>query len=428
MRSYVANIGALPRDIRLFLAYNLLANIGFGVFQLIFNLYLVELNLREDYIGALSAVQTVCMAIAGLTLGRVLGRFGTWRSMLGGVGMLFVVSYAMAFTENAIALIMMAGLFGVGLCYLFNITMPFIIEFAPHTQRALVASLSFSLISASVTIGSLVGGFAPRIMQSLLADGGEAGLVAYRWTLVIGMTVAVAGFVPLLRMREARRSTRAQELARAPIVETPREQRQVKRDMLVFVAAGGLMSLGAGMVIPFYNVFLTSLGADSREVGYVFAIGSGAAAITGLTSPWFANRFGPIRAVALLRMAMMPFYTLLIFVPGYGLAILAHAIRQITINVAWPVDSTFIGDILPPRARSTVFGWRSGAWNIGSALAAIVAGWTIVRYGYAPTFVSLMVFTTAATVLFVAYYGRHPRVRDGRVITEVVEVTSHTTP
>lgn len=415
MRNYLGSIAALPRVVRLFLAYNLLANIGFGVFQLIFNLYLVEIGMREDYIGALNAVQTVCMAVAGLTLGRMLGRFGTWRCMIGGVGMLFTVSYLMAFTENQYALIVMAGFFGIGLCYLFNITMPFIIEFSPGNQRALVASLSFSLISASVTIGSLVGGFMPSIAQSIVAAGEDVGLLAYRWTLVIGMTVAIVGFVPLLMMRDARSSTKAQDLARAPIEESPAQQRQVRRDMIVFVAAGGLMSLGAGMVIPFYNVFLTSLGADSREVGYVFAIGSGAAAITGLTSPWFANRFGPLRAVMILRLAMMPFYTLLIFVPGYGLAILAHAVRQITINVAWPIDSTFIGELLPPRARSGVFGWRSGAWNLGSAFAAMIGGWVIVRHGYAPTFVALMVFTIAATILFVVYYGRHPKVRGGRV-------------
>jgi hypothetical protein len=60
------------RDVRLFLFYNLLANVGWGVFALIFNLYLRELNLREDDMGAFSAAQTLAMAGGAATMGTVL--------------------------------------------------------------------------------------------------------------------------------------------------------------------------------------------------------------------------------------------------------------------------------------------------------------------------------------------------------------------
>ena len=46
----------------------------------------------------------------------------------------------------------------------------------------------------------------------------------------------------------------------------------------VFVLVGGLMAVGAGMVIPFYNVYLTTLGADATTVGYVYALGGLSAA------------------------------------------------------------------------------------------------------------------------------------------------------
>jgi hypothetical protein len=59
------------RDVRLFLLYNLLANVGWGAFALIFNLYLRELNLREDDMGAFSAAQTLAMAGGAATMGTV---------------------------------------------------------------------------------------------------------------------------------------------------------------------------------------------------------------------------------------------------------------------------------------------------------------------------------------------------------------------
>ena len=73
-------------------------------------------------------------------------------------------------------------------------------------------------------------------------------------------------------------------------------------------------------------------------------------------------------------MSIIPFYLLLIFTPSISLAVLAFLIRQASISMAWPIDSTFISEVLPPRARSGVFGLRSSAWNGGFALASYLAG------------------------------------------------------
>ena len=51
----------------------------------------------------------------------------------------------------------------------------------------------------------------------------------------------------------------------------------------------------------------------------------------------------------MLRLSVVPFYGLLIFVPNVGLAVAAYIVRQISINMAWPIDSTFIGEVLPAR-------------------------------------------------------------------------------
>jgi MFS family permease len=185
--------------------------------------------------------------------------------------------------------------------------------------------------------------------------------------------------------------------------------------MAIFVACGGLMSLGVGMVQPFYNVYLTTLGASSRETGFIFALGGAVAAVIGLSAPAVARRFGALRAVLLLRSAVIPFYLLLIFAPSISVAVVAFLIRQITISMAWPIDSTFIGDVLPPKARNSVFALRSSAWNLGFAGASFLAGKIIVRSGYEWTFVSLLVFTLLSALLFVGYYSRHPAVRAGHV-------------
>lgn len=427
MKAYIDALSALPRDLKLFFLFNILANVGFGVFQLVFNLYLVELDFREDYIGLFNGIQTVFMALAGLTLGATIGRFGIWPALVGGMILFFSASYLVAIVDHSIGLLVLSALFGYGLCFLFNFTMPFILEFAPGNERARAAAITFSGQSLAITLGSLLGGFMPNIVHRLNNEIGDPGVTDYRITLLAGTTIAVLGMVPLFLMSDARRSRAAQELARAAVTESPSERRQTRRDLSVFVTVALIMALGVGTVIPFYNVFLTEeIGASSRQVGFVFAFGSAAAAIIGLSSPWISRRFGPLNAIFGLRMVMLPAYLLLIVAPGYALAIFAHAIRQVAINVNWPIDSTLMGEILPPRARATAFGWRSGAWNLGSAVSALAGGAIIVRWGYSPTFAIMVIFTAASAILFTAYFRRHPRVVSGELGHRVLATSTPT--
>jgi MFS family permease len=396
------------RDVRLFLLYNLLANVGWGVFVLIFNLYLRELNLRENDMGAYSAIQTLAMAAGAATMGPVLDRLGVWRATFGGVVIFLASSFGLAFAEVPVIIYVLAAVSGIGLAYLFTTTMPFIIAWTRRNERQFVSALAFSVVSLSITLGSLVGGFLPGAIP-----GSE--LQAYRWTLVAGSLIATLGLVPMLMMGPARSGRGLPDPTAAREAADASERRQVRRDMTVFVLVGGLMAVGAGMVFPFYNVFLTSLGASSATVGYVYAIAGLCAALIGLSAPFISQHLGSLYGVVVVRLAIVPFYLALVFVPALPLAAVTHIVRQTSISMAWPIDSTFIAEVLPPRARSRVYGLRSAAWNLGYALASLFAGFLIVRYGYAVTFVDFAAFSILAMAVFFVYYSRHPRVRSGEL-------------
>jgi MFS family permease len=396
------------RDVWLFLLYNLLANVGWGVFVLIFNLYLRELNLRENDMGAFNAVQTLAMAGGAATMGAVLDRLGIWLATFTGVSIFLVASLALALAEQPSVILALSAISGIGLAYLFTTTMPFIIAWTRRDERQFVAAMSFSVVSLSTTLGALVGGFLPDALP------GDA-LQTYRWTLIAGTIIGALGLIPMLMMGAARTGRGLPDPTAQKEATEPGELRQVRRDTSVFVLVGGLMAIGAGMVFPFYNVFLTTLGADSTSVGYVYALGGLSAAAIGLTAPMISRRLGSLYGVAAVRLSIVPFYLALMFTPSLPLAAVTHIVRQTSISMAWPIDSTFIAEVLPPRARSRVFGLRSAAWNLGYSAASLVAGFLIVTVGYRVTFADLIFFTILAMVVFVGYYSRHPRVQSGEL-------------
>ena len=396
------------RDVRLFLLYNLLVNIGWGVFTLIFNLYLRELSLREDDMGAFSAAQTLAMAGGAATMGFVLDRLGIWRSIVSGVSVFLIASFGLAFAEQRSVILVLSAISGIGLAYLFTSTMPFIIAWTRRDERQNVSTLAFSVISLSTTLGSLLGGFLPRVLPG-------QDVQTYRWTLVAGTGIAAIGLAPMFLMGPARAGRGLPDPTAAKEATDPHERRRVRHDMTVFVLVGGLMAVGAGMVIPFYNVYLTNLGAGSTAVGYIYALGGLSAALIGLSAPAVSRRLGSLYGVALVRLSVIPFYLALILTPGLPLAAISHVVRQTSISMAWPIDSTFIAEVLPPRARTRVYGLRSAAWNLGYSAASLVAGLLIVNVGYNATFLDLVIFTALSMAIFVGYYSRHPRVVSGEL-------------
>lgn len=408
MRSYIRGVKGYGRDIKLFLLYNLLSNVGIGVFQLLFNLYLIELGYDESFIGEFQSVSTLSMAAIALSIGVLVNRFGVWRTVSSGLVFFLITSVLASIITNQFALLVMAGLSGSGTAFLFVPTMPFIVELTGRHERHGVAALAFSLNSLSITVGSLIGGFGARGLGTLF-NLDVPSAEAYRYTLIAGLLLAGFALLPLLAMTDERKRAlpvdeRATGMTGSNGVEDP--PRTVQRHMIVFIAIGGLMSLGAGAVFPFYNVFLETRGASSGQIGIIYAVAGLTAAGIGLFSPWVAHRFGSLKATVIVRLSPVPIYLLLMATPALPVAIVAHIFRTTSVNMAWPIDSTYISEILPARARASVFSFRSGAWNLGWSLSSLIAGYAIVRYGYNVSFAAYIVFMSLAMSLFYIYFSR----------------------
>ena len=144
MQSYIRGVRGYGRDINLFLLYNLLSNVGIGVFQLLFNLYLIQLDYDESFIGQFQSISTLSMAGIALSIGVLVNRFGVWRTVTVGLVFFLVTSVLASIITNQFALLVMAGLSGAGTAFLFVPTMPLIVELTNRQERHGVAAPAFS--------------------------------------------------------------------------------------------------------------------------------------------------------------------------------------------------------------------------------------------------------------------------------------------
>ena len=396
------------RDIRLFLLYNLFSNVGIGAFLLIYNLYLVESGFTESFIGIYNATSTTALAIVAMFMGPLIGMYGGWKCITYGTMVFVTASAVLALLGSAAPILAVSIIAGAGTAFLITPIMPFILEWERPEYRVIATAFAFSINSLSLTLGSMIGGWSPRLF-SVLLDIELQSVMSYRLALLLGLAVAGLGLIPMYRMTEARAGSGDEEGAFAAIPELPLARQQVRRDIMIFAGATGILALGIGAVMPFYNVYLNTIGARPSRIGMIFALAGIVAAIIGLLVPVLARRYGELNTLFWVRIAPAPVFLLLLVFPHLLVAALAHVMRTTATSMGWPLDSGVMGNVLPPRARASGFSVRSGLWNLGYATSSLIAGVVIVAYGYGPTFVAFAICSVASTVLFVSYFKRHPK-------------------
>ncbi|MGI8855864.1 MAG: MFS transporter [Thermomicrobiales bacterium] len=390
------------RVMGIYVCYQFLSNFGLGVFALLFNLYLRKLGLREDFIGLFNALSTLSWAAGALVVGPLSRRIGARAILIGGVFLFAIVAAFQIVVTASVGLLGVAVSLGLSSAAMTVPSTPYVFTLIPPERRTQGQALVFSAIALSTAAGAFMGGALPGLL------GGDT-VHNFRITMAISVALTLGGIVPLSILRTAREQPDAPNRgAMTPFTRV--ERRQCRRDNLAFALVGGFMALGTGMLIPFYNVYLSSLGASPGAVGTLFSVSSLVGGVMSLGAPLIARRLPPLPAVAVLRSISVPMALMVgLGLTGLPFAGALYAIRTIGTSLSWPIESSTIGNIIEPRNRVSLFGMRSAAWNGGLAISSWAGGAIIVHFGYRPVHLLYVLAYAAAMGLFLAYWPRRVR-------------------
>jgi MFS family permease len=168
-----------------------------------------------------------------------------------------------------------------------------------------------------------------------------------------------------------------------------------------------ITSLGAGLLMPYMNVFYRHTYASSdQRIGALFAVGSLAMAIGLLIAPPLAESFGKIRVVVVTQALSVPFLALLGFAPWFWLSAIAYLVRVALMNMSNPVYQTFVMEQVDEEARATVASLVSMSWSFGWAFSPTVSGWLQVRYGFDPIYLATIACYGVAIFLYWRFFWR----------------------
>ena len=166
-----------------------------------------------------------------------------------------------------------------------------------------------------------------------------------------------------------------------------------------------LTSIGAGLIMPFMNVFFRQVhGQPDTVIGTLFAWGSLAMGVGLMIAPPLAERMGKIELVVTTQGISIPFLIILGFSPWFWMSTVAYYVRLTLMNMSNPIYNTFVMEQVEPSARAMVASLTSMSWNFGWALSPAISGWLQVNYGFAPAFVGTITLYSLSVFLYWAFF------------------------
>jgi len=401
LRTYAARVRQFSPNARLYLASAILTGAALGVYRLLFNFYALSLGMNESDLGEFITISSMTALIVALPMGYLADFLGRKKSLILGAGVVAVAIAVMVLWPSKLVFILTNVVMGAAQG-LSAVTMsPFLIENSGEEERTYLFSLSSGVQMTAAFIGSSIGGNLPTwiaVRQGVSSTSSSA----YAGALGVIAAAALVAIIPLFAMRMPRLE-KSQRSLFAPFSYAARHPALLGKLVLPML----ITSIGAGLFMPFMNVFFRVVHHQPDPViGNVLAWGALAMGVGLLIAPIISDRIGKIQLVVITQGLSIPFLVMLGYAPWFWMSALAHYVRLALMNMGGPVYQTFVMEQVEPSSRATVASLVSMAWNFGWAFSPSISGWLQVNYGFAPVFLGVIILYTISVFMYWKFFWR----------------------
>ncbi len=380
------------RNAWLYLLGAFLIGVNFEIFQLLLNLYLKELGMGEGHIGLVNSSRAVGMMLMALPAALLLSRIQLKPVLMFASIAFATFTLGLSSTHAFPVMLMFSVLMGMAFTFSRVAAGPFYMRNSTPKERTHLFSFSFGVLLLAGMAGSQLGGRLVGAMAHLAGDT----ILGYQYTLYVAIGIGLLSLIPFSLLKA---STTSDEENRINLSLPQLRARGTFYFKISF--SNFLVGLGAGLIIPFLNLyFQTKFHLSPATIGSFYFTTVLAMFVGTMAGPLLARRFGLVRTIVFTQLASIPFMLLLAYTTSVSVAFLAYVLRAGLMNIGVPITTNVSMELSDKREQGLVNALLMVAWNSSWMVSTAVGGNLIEKYGYTLTFVATSVLYVVSTLFY----------------------------
>ena len=368
-------------------------SIAAGAFGMLQGIY-IKLKIGEDFLGMLISTKTLAMALFAFPCALIVNRIGKKKALF--FSILFILfSITMQGYFQSSWLILTFGLMQGCFEALLSVTGgPFLAENSHGEERVRLFSVSFAVNTFSVMAGYYIFG---QVVEDLSKSINI--IQAYRYGIIVSGFVGIAALVFIALIRE----TPLLEENKKPITLKDSIAVFGEKGVLQFIIYNSLIGFGAGLVVPYFSVYLKfKINITTSQLGVIMSLSQVATGVGGLITPILANKFGKVNTIIMCQIASIPFLLLIATPSSIFIVSIAFFMRSALMNMSGPVISNISMELVENEKRSVLSSILNLSSSFTRAISAVSAGFMMKHFanGYEIPYYITTCLYVIATVYF----------------------------
>jgi len=399
-RDYVLHLRLFSPNARRFLVASFFLGYGHSVFWVLLNLYLKDYGFREGFIGKVASFSAIGAVVSAIPIAYLLDKTSMRKLLMGSAVAAGIGYIGLSTVTIRPALLVLSLIVGLSWTAHWIAQAPFFMRNSTPKERVYLFSLAAAVESFAAVVGTLSGG----VLPDLLSSGLTSTIRAERITLLLAAGMVTCSFVPFYLVKE-----------HAGMKTEPRPLKSFlalkkKATVLKLCVPSFIVGLGAGLVIPFLNLyFRTRFHCPTSLIGVFFASSQLVLLVGYLIGPLLVKKLGMIRTIVLTQLSSIPFFLIMAFSHNLKAALAAYLIRAALMNMSHPISTNFAMEIVDPDQQAITNSFLMLAWEGSWAVSTNAGGKLIESFGFTVPMLVTVSFYVFSSVLYYAFF-RHARV------------------
>jgi len=371
INEYFISIREFNRNFKLYLITIFLINVGFGVFQTEFNLYILSMGIKPEFLGVILSLTPFAQALASIPIGFLAEKIGNKHALIM-INVVIGFAYLLrVVSSNQILILAGAFLTGVMACGYYIVQMPFISSYVSEDKNKAFTFTSIVFYSG-LSIGTLIGGFLPKLIGHYLADE----MLTYRLILILFSIIIIAASSPLFLL-EKDKPHDTRKISLSPYLNNI-DKNTIRFAIIEFFIGLGLTFLMLFINIIFIRYYLSNLeffGASTSLLIFPTIL-------LLFIGPILAKKSSTLKVMMVTRLlsALFALVTVLTINPWLGAS--AYIIFRSSLILAQSLGVAFAVSVATRRSRVATSAWLEATFDIGAGLAALLGGVLIAANGF----------------------------------------------